>query len=205
LALQDAATHIPVAWAPRRRALERVALGLALLLGLVFALRAVERAALWRSAALLTVDAARHYPQGKAACVLRAQRAVQLGDVDGVVSALRQAAERGYNRYDQLETDPAWAPVRNAPEFRALVRELAAGWIERLERKPNPTQGELRGVAHAHIARGEIRAALVELERALAAGGPFDDDIRMELQALRSAVESGREDSIRLSTGVNDR
>ena len=104
----------------------------------------------------------------------------------------------GYNRFEQLEADPAWASVRDHPEFRALVHEMAGGWIERARHKPNPTQIELRVVAHAHIARGEHARALEILERALEMGGPRDAEIRAEVAALRAAIEAGMPERVRL-------
>jgi tetratricopeptide (TPR) repeat protein len=128
----------------------------------------------------------------------RAKSAALVGDVEGVIASLRRARERGYNRFQQLEADPAWASVRDHPEFRALVHEIAGGWIEDARHTANPTQIELRGVGHAHIARGEYAQALEVLERALEMGGPRDAEIRAELAALRSAIESGTPERARL-------
>jgi hypothetical protein len=78
------------------------------------------------------------------------------------------------------------------------VREIAGGWIESGRRKQSPTQVELRMIAHAHVARGEIRQAVQVLERAVATGGPYDAELRAELASLRGALERGEQDSVRL-------
>jgi tetratricopeptide (TPR) repeat protein len=153
----------------------------------LFAWRSHERAAIWRSPAAVVADAAHHYPDGVSAHLLRAKRAAQLGDVDVAVEGIRAAMARGYNRYEQLLVDPGFAPVRGAPAFTAVIREIAAGWIEAGQRWRDPTQGELRRLASAHLVRGERDAALALLRRALARGGPLDEAIRADLSALGAA------------------
>jgi hypothetical protein len=168
----------------RRRAGGLAAGALALALGALFAARSVERAAVWRSTATLVADAATHYPDGVSANILRAQRAAQAGDVDGVVHALRAAAARGYNRFEQIDAEPAFAGLREHPAFRAVVSEIAAGWIARGQAQLNPTQQELQTIAHAHYVRGEREQAIAALRRALALGGPRDALVRADLEAL---------------------
>jgi hypothetical protein len=180
-AARDVAERIPQ---PRRRAAAVAAGALGAAVCLVFALRSVERAAVWRSAASLVADAAAHYPDGVSANILRAKRAAFAGDADGVVAALRAAADRGYNRFEQIDADPAFAGVRDDPRFRAVVSEIAAGWIARAESIPNPTQHELQIVAHAHFVRGERAEAIAALRRALAVGGAADEVVRADLEAL---------------------
>jgi tetratricopeptide (TPR) repeat protein len=177
--------HAPSAARGRAR-LAAVALGAALLA--LFAQRSAERARLWRSPVLLLADAAAHYPHGVPASLLRAQRAAQAGDAEAAVTALRAAMARGYIRFQQLLGDPALAPVREHPAFQALVREMAADWIETYAAKGELTQLELRTVAGAHVARGEYREATRLLERALEVGGPTDAEVRAELAALRPHV-----------------
>lgn len=183
---------------PRRALAGRVALGFGVVLLALFAVRTPQRAALWRSNTALLVDAAVHYPDGKVANVLRAKRAAQNGDLAGSVAALRRAYERGFNRFEQLETDASYAPVREAPEFRALLREMASGWIESGRDKPDPTPSELRTLAHAHIVRGEYEDALRLLERAAALAGPYQDTIAAEATAIRAALAAGTPERIRL-------
>jgi hypothetical protein len=181
LAGRDALDRLP---AERRRLLARAALPAALALALVFALRAGERARIWASPALLLQDAARNYPEGVSASLLRAKRAAQVGDGVAAAAALRAAAERGFNRFEQILIDPGLTNVRDHPAVQSVVRELAAGWIESLGRKPDATQGELRTVAKAHAARGEYAQAEAVLRRALARGGREDARIRADLEAL---------------------
>ena len=158
---------------------------------LLFAQRSGERAALWRSAPLLLADAASHYPDGRTGLWMQAKRAAFAGDATGVIDALRRASEKGYNRLSELEADPSWDFVRDHPEFRALIREIAAGWVDSMRGKRDPTQRELRLLAQAHVARGELSEALAALRRALERGGPLDPRIRGEIAALQAAIESG--------------
>ena len=149
-----------------------------------FAVRSAERAAIWRSAASLVADAAAHYPEGVSANLLRAKRAAQFGDVAEVAAALRAAARRGYTLFEPLENDPAFAGLREHPEFRAVISEIAEGWIVRGRAREDPTQQELQMIGHAHFARGEKAEAIAALRRALAKGGPRDRQIRADLAAL---------------------
>jgi hypothetical protein len=169
---------------PRRRTAGIAAGALAGALGLFFAARSFERAAIWRSATSLVADAAAHYPDGVSANLLRAQRAAQFGDAAEVAAALRAAARRGYTLFEPLQTDPAFAGVRDQPEFRAVISEIAGGWIERGREREDPTQQELVMIGHAHYARGEKQEAIATLQRALAKGGPRDGQIRSDLAAL---------------------
>lgn len=155
---------------------------------IVFGVRSHARAVIWSNPALLLADAARHYPDGVSANLLRAKRAAQEGDTDRAVAALRAAQARGFNRFEQLESDPAYASIRGDPRFRAVVRDLAAGWIRHYDRLDDPTQLELRVRALAHLARGERAQAIAALEAALARGGPIDERIRSELDQLRGST-----------------
>jgi hypothetical protein len=183
---RDALPRLPE---PRRQAAGIAALALVALAGSLFAWRSHARAAVWRSAATLTADAAAHYPQGVSANLLRARRAAQADDVDGVVAALRAAAARGYNRFEQIEADSVFDAMRDDPRFRAVVSEIAAGWIARGRAREAPTQQELQTLAHAHYVRGERAEAIAVLRRALAQGGPRDPQIRADLAVLGVASE----------------
>ncbi len=167
---------------PRAR---RAGLVLAAVLCVVFAQRSHVRAEIWSNPALLLADAARHYPDGVSANVLRAKRAAQEGDAGRAVAALRAAQARGFNRFEQLESDPAFAEIRTDPRFRAVVRDLAGWWIEHYERLEHPTQMELRVRGLAHLARGEEPEAIAALEAALERGGPIDERVRAELAEVR--------------------
>jgi hypothetical protein len=94
------------------------------------------------------------------------------------------AARRGYTLFEPLQQDPAFAGVRDHPEFRAVISEIAEGWILRGRARENPTQQELQMIGHAHFARGEREEAIAALRRALARGGPREQQIRADLAAL---------------------
>jgi tetratricopeptide (TPR) repeat protein len=173
---------------PRAR---KIAVAGALAACALFALTSFERARLWRSETLLNLDAARHYPEGGSARFLRARSAAQAGDVATAVAELRAASLRGVDNFWVLERDPGLAPIRAEPAFRELVREVAGRWIERASRRGLATQAELRFLALAHLARGELEAALAAFERALATGGPQDELVRAELAAARALERAG--------------
>jgi hypothetical protein len=130
-------------------------------------------------------DSAQNYPQGVSAHLVRAARAAQQGDVDVVVANLRGAVDRGHLRFQQFNSDPVFATVREHPKFQALIRDIALMRIELFAEKENPTQLELRTVARAYAIRGEMREAISILERALEVGGPKDAQTRADLAELR--------------------
>jgi hypothetical protein len=105
-----------------------------------------------------------------------------------VVTALRAATSRGFNRFEKLINDSGFDPVRDHPKFQALVDEMAAGWIANVEGRERPSQAELRMAAHAHIARREYAEARRMLMRALEQGGAYDARIRTDLEQLARAV-----------------
>ena len=172
-------------------ALRRVAVAAAAGAAAAFAFVSAERSHLWRDETLLLVDAARHYPDGATAAYLSARRSAQEGDAPAAVAALRRAWERGIDRFMALEQDPSLEPVRDTPEFRELIRDMAGAWLERAERRGHGTQAELRVMAHAHVARGEYARAAERLEQALAVGGPFDAVLREELADVRAELQGG--------------
>jgi hypothetical protein len=173
--------------APRPAWLPRAAGAAALALAALFGARSFERARIWSSPALVLVDSARNYPNGRTANLVAARRAAQAGDRETAIAALRRAWELGFNRFEQLQSDPALAPLRGDPRFEALVREIASSWVVRLSAAPEPTQMELRALALAHLARGDRGEAIATLERALARGGPLDERLRNEIEQVRSA------------------
>lgn len=175
------------------RALQRVGMVAAATALTVFAVRSAERAAVWRSETMLMLDAASHYPSGTSASLLRARSAAQNGDVEATVTALRTAAESGFDRFMDLDVDPGLAPVREDPRFRACVRDLAGHWIETVRARGDSNQIELRVLAQAHGVRGEWAEAVVALERALAQGGPATDAVRRDLVRARAQQAAGAE------------
>jgi tetratricopeptide (TPR) repeat protein len=170
-----------------RRWLARAGIAAGLALAVLFAARSPARAAIWASPRALLGDSAAHYPAGRTAHLLRALRAAQLGDSDAAIAELRSALALGFNRYEQLQGDPAFDRIRDDPRFRSLVREMAGWWVERLSATPDPTQIELRTLALAHLARGERQAAIDALERAVRRGGPLDARLRDELAQVRAS------------------
>ena len=182
--LRDASAHR--ATEPARRRLANAGLAVGLALAVVFAARSAARAEIWASPRALIADSAAHYPEGRTAHLLKAVRAAQLADADSAVAELRAARDLGFNRYEQLQSDPAFDGIRADPRFAALVREMAGWWVDRLSATADPTQIELRTLAAAHLARGERAAAIEALERALARGGPLDARLRDELAQLRA-------------------
>jgi hypothetical protein len=130
-------------------------------------------------------DAELHYPNGTAASARKASLAAQLGDAHGAVRYLRAASARGYRRLDLL-LGPEYARVRDDPEFRELLHEVARGEIERLTANPDPSQIELHAIALSYQVLGETDAAIAAVERGLAIEGPIEEKLRADLAALRA-------------------
>jgi hypothetical protein len=174
----------------------RVTAALAVAILAVFAWRSFERGEVFRTDVALTLDSARHFPDGLSAQLLRARHAAQQGDVDGAVAAIRRARELGFDSYAQLDEDPGFASVRQDPRFRAAVAEVAGAWIKVARARGYATQLELRALANAHAARAEWAEAVSVLERAAATPGPVGSSVRAELaQARRELARAqGRTD-----------
>jgi protein O-mannosyl-transferase len=187
-AAMEAGDRMAARWPALGTRLARAALAAGLCLAAVFGAHAHARAELWTSPALLLLDSASHYPEGRTAHLVRARRAARSGDADAAIAELREAWELGFNRFEQLQTDPALAGLQGDPRFRALIREIAGSWVEMLGTKPNLTQLELRQIAVAHLARGEYELALQRLEQALARGGPLDAQLPGEIAQVRSRI-----------------
>ena len=200
---QEALERLPLDAGARTRVTQGL-IGIAILLLVGGGVRSMERARIWRSGGLLVADSAANFPDGKAANLMRAKQMALGGDVEAAVAALRRAQERGYNRFERLETDAAYAALRSDPRFRAVLSDMAATWIERGRHKQSPTQMELRSISHAHLIRGEYAEALAVLERALDVGGRCTKDLRAELRVLRTAIEAGHPESVRLGVPSSD-
>jgi len=168
--------------------LRRVGLACACVALVLFAGRSARLAGLWRSDLALLAESARAYPAGLSADLLRARRAAQARDVEGVVAALRAAEDRGYDQYMAVASDPVYAPVRNDPRFRAVLSELAGRWLEAVAPRGYSLPHELRTVADAHAVRGEWREAEATLERALEKAGPDErPSLERDLERARRA------------------
>lgn len=178
---RDLASRIP---SERRVLAARAAVVVPLAACAGLAVHARARAAIWRSPAFVVADAARHYPDGVSAQLLRAKAAAQRGDAKAAVDGIRGAMARGYNRYEQLESDPAFQPIVGTPEFRAVLRDMARMWVEAGAAWEDPTQMELRKLASAYALLGDRDRAVELLRRALEVGGPLDAAIREDLGGL---------------------
>jgi hypothetical protein len=176
------ATHARVA---PRAAQVGLALGLALVVG--FGALSVQRARVFRTELAFALDAALHYPDGRAALLLRARRAAAEGDAAAATAALDRLAARGFDQFGLLRDDPVLAALAGQPAFRAAERRIAENWIRVASTRRRHVQGELRTLARAHLAAGDTAGALRAYERALAQGGPLDEQVRAELAKLRSA------------------
>lgn len=161
-----------------------------------FGWQSAGRASLWQMETRLMLDAARSYPDGATAHVLRARSAAQAGDVDGAVALLRVAVDKGIDHFSSLERDPGLAPLVGTPQFERLIRDMAGDWIALAHRRGYSTQPELRFLAVAHTRRGEHAEAVDALERALAAGGPLDAAVRTELEEARARLTAQRREGM---------
>lgn len=159
------------------------AAALALGLAAVYAAESHARAKVWATAGGPVDDAIAHYPDGTSARLRRAQLLAQRGDRDGAVATLRSVKPFALEM-NALLADPVLRGLRGHPGFDALLRDVAARWIDWGRRLPRPGPRELRQIAIAHMLRGELPEARSALERALALGGPRAPEIRADLEQL---------------------
>jgi hypothetical protein len=173
------------------RTRSRVEIALVVVVAVVavgFAFHGHERAAIWQSPAAVMADAARRYPDGMSAHMLRAGEAGRRGDVEATVVALQASRERGWDYFNFLLVDPSYRPVRDDPRFQAFLRELAGDWIERNKDRRWVTQLDLQALALAYEVHGEIAQAIAVLDRALELSGPLDAELRARRGRLRAAT-----------------
>jgi hypothetical protein len=137
-------------------------------------------------------DAARHYPDGVSAHILRARSAAQAGDAETAVAALQLIADRGLDHFMGVRDDPGLAPLRDDPTFRQVIRAMAGRWIERARQRGYATQPELRVLGLAHLEREEHADAVAALEASLGVGGPLDAVVRAELVEARARLADSR-------------
>jgi tetratricopeptide (TPR) repeat protein len=175
----------PAARAPLERRLGSVGLVAGGAVVLAFAALAVPRARAFRSELHFALDAAKHYPDGRAAQLLRARRAAAEGDAPAAIAGLERLAERGFDQFLMLRDDPAFARLAGSPAFRAAQQRIAGNWIRVASARRRHVQQELRTLALAYQTLGDLETAAQTYERALAQGGPIDAVVRQELAALR--------------------
>ena len=171
----------------RRLYLSRGLLALGLAATVLFGVRSSERVRLWRSEDALMADAARAYPDGVSSLVLRAQSAALQGDTSTTITLLRTASQRDWDYWNFVLASPAFQQVRDDPRFKALIADLAEGFINKVERRSRPTQLELLQLAQAHAIRGETEAAAAAIDRGLALGGPLEGELRTLRASLKQA------------------
>ncbi len=143
------------------------------------------RAGLWGEPARLDAEAARNYPDGSSAHLLRARRALEAGDSEAAVAGLRGAFERGWMQLEVLYVGRAWASLRDEPGFQALLREMAATRIEQFGGIARPTEAELFSLANAHQVLGDEEAARRAYQRAFALGGPVGERVQGRLRRMQ--------------------
>ena len=187
-ALETLAPRLGERLAPRRMGRAAAVAGAALVA--LLAVRSFERAPVWRSEASALADAARHYSDGIGALFLRARNAAAVGDRAAATAALGALAERGFDGFMAVQQDPVFAPLARSPGYREALARMARHWISEAGRRTRHVQPELRTMALAWLVLGERARALEAYEAALARGGPLDDVIRAEAQALRAAGDS---------------
>lgn len=182
LALRPAAARIASLqshWAPR------AAVAATLAWAGLWALQAHARAPVFASNLAMMQDAARAYPGGMQAHLLRGHRAAGEGDARAAAAAFRIAIDLGFSDLQALLTHPQLRPLRGSPAFQATLRHLANADVARLTRKRDLEQSELMRLSLAYEVRGELDRAIATAERALAAEGPFSEDVRGRLAQLR--------------------
>ena len=114
-----------------------------LVLGLAagYAVRSHARASVWTSIDSVDDDAIAHYPDGVAAQLRRARRAVALGQADAAVEALTALYRLGSDNPLAYLTDPELQPLRGDPRYEALLKQMAQKWLDHYEEVPNKAPG----------------------------------------------------------------
>ena len=184
------AARTPAAWLQARAGeqsgtLRVAAVALAVVLLVTFAFRSERRAPVFRSNRSTMLDAAKNYPHGLQASLLRGHRAAADGDGPAAARNFGRAIDLGFSDLEALLVNQRLASVRDHPDFQAMLRDMAARDIARLQIRENPGQSELMALGLAHRVRGEHEAAIRAYERALASEGPFRARINQELSKLR--------------------
>lgn len=158
----------------------------------VFAVRSHDRAALWSDELALTEVSAAYFPDGLSAAYLRAREAATRGDTRAAIAALTEAKARSQAAHRNYYADPALAALRPDPLFLEFARQEAGSRIAFARDNGYATQHWLRVIAHDHLLRGELEAALAAFEEALRAGGPRSELVLTEVGATREMVLAQR-------------
>ena len=103
----------------------------------------------------MLLDAARNYPHGIEANLLRGNQAARIGDVRIAADAYVAASRRGFDSFMFLQSSPLLAAVREDPYFQAAIAEVAGRWIEHVQGRSPLNQAELHVLGLARLARGE--------------------------------------------------
>ncbi len=170
---------------PQAAAAASRGLGVAcVVLALAWALQSHERAAIWRSEAAVVADSMKHYPNSMLVLWSRARTAAMTRDADATAAALQRAREAGYNRYERVLQDAAFAGVRDDPRIRRIVREMAQSWVAQLEPLPERDDLQALRLADAYYQLGDVEVARRILREAVARGGPLSKRLEQELRAI---------------------
>ncbi len=157
----------------------------ALVVCVLFSVRAYDRSHTWRGVPHFMGEAERNYPDGLSAMTRRASRAAAAGQADIAVAALDAAHARGYNRLDHLLGDPNYQRISEDPGLKALIERWAQEWLEMMQRDGTSSQIEMRVIAQAQIVLGDLKAAETAILRAIEVGGPRDADVQNDLAQIR--------------------
>lgn len=167
-----------------------VAVAAITLLLIVFAVRTHTRAGVWRSELAFQMDAVRHYPEGLTARLMGMARAASEGDGPRAAQEARLAMERGYHRFMDLTQGSHFTLVRDDPEFREVLEEMARRWLAATEKLPAPLAEDRLFRAHAYLMLGSLHDAERELEEAQRLGGPHAAQVRAELRQVRARIRT---------------
>lgn len=167
--------------------LRRATAGAALAVAALFASASHARAPVFADDMSMLMDAAKAYPDGMMANILRGHQAARMGDAEGAARAFERAVDLGFSDLQALLAHPELRRVNATPVFRKRVLEkLAELDIQRLSKQEDPDQSELLVLARAYEIRGDLDRALATLERAQDAPGAFDDQVRLRLRELHA-------------------
>ncbi|MBW2315394.1 MAG: hypothetical protein JRH10_14520 [Deltaproteobacteria bacterium] len=166
--------------------LRRAGAAAALTLAVFFGATSHARAPVFAGDMAMLLDAAKAYPDGMMAHILRGHQAARTGDANGAARAFGRAVDLGFSDLNALLAHPELRRVAGTPVFREQVLlKLADLDIQRLAGMEAPDQSELLVLARAYEIRGDFDEALEALERAQDAPGAFDAQVERRLRDLR--------------------